>query len=142
MNDGWWERTLLIASTGEEPVDVNELRELVLREEAEEARRKDVRMPAGEKRERMDWKREVCILADLCDRQRAKKVSGFDSFRGKYLDQESLSWVAECGMADCALIFETRVSIRVGGKRLSLCGARIEESEWRKSELALEKMKR
>ena len=57
MKDGWRERTLLMASTGDEPVDVKELRELVLLDEAEDARRKDVRMPAGEKRERMAWKR-------------------------------------------------------------------------------------
>lgn len=57
----------MIVSTGDEPLEVNELRELVLRDEADDARRKDVRMLEGEKRERMVLKREVCILADLCD---------------------------------------------------------------------------
>lgn len=57
--------TLLIVSVGVlEALDTNELRELDDRDEAEEARRKLVRIPAGEKRERMVWNRDGdCILA-------------------------------------------------------------------------------
>lgn len=56
-----------MVSTGDELLEANELRELVvLRDEADDARRKDVRRPAGEKRERMELNREVCILADVC----------------------------------------------------------------------------
>lgn len=54
-----------MVSTCDEPLDAKEFRELVLRDEADEARRKDVRRPEGEKRERMALNREVCILADF-----------------------------------------------------------------------------
>jgi hypothetical protein len=55
----------LMVSTGDEVLDANELRELVVPDEAEEARRMDVRMLEGEKRVRMAWNREFCILADF-----------------------------------------------------------------------------
>lgn len=58
--------TLLMVSVGVlEALDTNELRELDDRDEADEARRKLVRIPVGEKRERMVWNRDGdCILAD------------------------------------------------------------------------------
>ena len=52
----------MMVSAGDEPLEAKEFRELVLRDEADEARRNDVRRPEGEKRERMELKREVCIL--------------------------------------------------------------------------------
>lgn len=51
-----------MVSAGDEPLEAKEFRELVLRDEADEARRNDVRRPEGEKRERMELNREVCIL--------------------------------------------------------------------------------
>lgn len=54
-----------MVSTADDELDANELRELVVREEAEEARRKDERRPVGEKRERIELNREVCILTDF-----------------------------------------------------------------------------
>jgi hypothetical protein len=65
MKDGWRDRTLLMVSAGDEPLEAKELRELVLREEADDARRKVVRMPVAEKRERIELNREVCISADV-----------------------------------------------------------------------------
>lgn len=64
--EGWRNMTLLMVSVGVlEALDTNELRELDERDDAEEARRKLVRMPAGEKRLRMVWNRDGdCILAD------------------------------------------------------------------------------
>lgn len=57
--------TLLMVSVGVlEALDTNELRELDDRDDADDARRKLVRMPAGENRLRMVWNRDGdCILA-------------------------------------------------------------------------------
>lgn len=63
--DGCLRMTLLIVSAVDDALDAYEALELVEREEAEEIRRKDVRKPEGEKRERMFWNRGDCILADL-----------------------------------------------------------------------------
>lgn len=59
--DGCLNKTALIVLTGDEEAELQEWYELVEEVEAEEERRKDVRIPLGEKRDRMVWKRE-CIL--------------------------------------------------------------------------------
>jgi hypothetical protein len=51
---------LMVACTGDE--DEEEENELVVAEDAEDDRRNDVRRFPGEKRDRIIWKREVCIL--------------------------------------------------------------------------------
>lgn len=66
----------MMVSAGEEPLEANELRELELREDADEARRKDVRRPEGEKRERMELKREDCILTDFLARRIFFRILG------------------------------------------------------------------
>lgn len=108
MKEGWRESTLLMVSTGDEPVEANELRELLLPDEADEARRKEVRMPAGENRERMVWKREVCILDEFAvtDRRLRRRVSVRESGGGPGLLTSpgvSGDLVRGCGSVDSSL---------------------------------------
>ena len=54
---------VLIVPTGELASETKEFLSELARDEAEDDRRKDVRRLCREKREVMDWKRGVCMMA-------------------------------------------------------------------------------
>lgn len=91
--EGWRKMTLLMVSAWDDVLEPNELRELVDRDEADEARR-------NEKRLRMAWKRdEVCILS-VGDGWivRGVRVDTFGWLAGRPEDARSLrGWNRECG---------------------------------------------
>lgn len=58
--DGCRKSTALIVCTGDDEPD--EPDELVVDVDADDKRRRDVRRLLGEKRERIVWKRDVCML--------------------------------------------------------------------------------
>lgn len=62
--DFWRKMMLLMVLTGELAWETNESRSVLAREDADEDRRKEVRMLWGEKRAAMVWKRVDCMLGE------------------------------------------------------------------------------
>lgn len=109
---------LLMVLTGDDAVEAIESRLLLIREEADDDRRNDVRRVVGEKRAAMEWNLEDCILDDGIgvsnDKLRALRSKETTSLVYSRTSRAKPDLYADAQMPECVKVYwcrwETRLS--------------------------------